>query len=117
MKTLSVTLTAFAAFGVGMARAESPQKRAPQRLEKLARLVLDLDDRNFHTREKATDELMRIGAPALPAVKKALRSESLEVCSRAQRIMRVLTIYGGGGRAVSGLKVRLTENKTLIKPE
>ena len=41
--------------------------------DRLARLIADLDTKNFATREKATRELAEIGGPAEPALREAIR--------------------------------------------
>ncbi len=47
------------------------------------RLVKDLGDFHFDTRQKATERLAAIGLPALPTLQEATRSRDPEVCRRA----------------------------------
>ena|SRR5438552_297934 len=56
----------------------------------VARLIGQLGDDDFDTREDATARLKRIGEPAFDALRKALRSDDLEVRRRAARIIRAL---------------------------
>jgi hypothetical protein len=53
----------------------------------IARMIEDLDADNFPTREKASDDLGRVGIRALSALKKAQRSPSLEVRRRIKRLL------------------------------
>jgi hypothetical protein len=60
----------------------------PKRLE---RLLVDLDGRDFSARQKATEQLETLGAPALAAVRQALAGKpSLEFTRRAERLVDVL---------------------------
>jgi hypothetical protein len=52
------------------------------------RLIVDLDARRFPTRKKAQEDLEKIGAKAIPALKKALdRQASEEIKKRAQELL------------------------------
>jgi hypothetical protein len=66
-------------------RAQPPT--VPNALAKLPKWIADLDSDDFATREKATEELIRLGTAARPALRKALESESLEVRKRAQALL------------------------------
>jgi hypothetical protein len=50
-------------------------------------LIKDLDDDEFDVRERATEELIKLAKPALPAVREALKSSSAEVRGCAERIL------------------------------
>ncbi len=68
----------------------------PDDAPRIARLIEDLDSDTFATRDEASAELLRLGESALPAVKKALeQTHSPEVRSRAERLIREITIWGG----------------------
>src|SRR5262249_3743944 len=55
---------------------------------RIARLIADLDDERFETREKATQELARLGSQAGPALRKVRDNPpSLEVRRRAERLL------------------------------
>jgi RNA polymerase sigma factor (sigma-70 family) len=64
-------------------------KPAPAVDEKrLARLIAQLDDDDFEVREKATAELIKIGAAAEPALRKVLEGKvTVEVRQRAQMVL------------------------------
>jgi WD domain, G-beta repeat len=54
----------------------------------LARLVADLGSDRFPVREKATEDLVRLGAAAAPALRKALETEPpLEIRRRVERLL------------------------------
>jgi len=60
----------------------------PKRLEQL---LVDLDGASFQVRQKASEQLVTLGAPALAAVRKALATKpSLEFTRRAERLVDVL---------------------------
>src|SRR3954471_9442190 len=56
----------------------------------VARLIGQLGDDDFDTREQATARLKRIGEPAFDALHKALSSDDLEVRHRAAKIVAFL---------------------------
>jgi hypothetical protein len=58
--------------------------------EQIARWVRELDDDRFDVREAAHRNLRRAGQRALPALASAAASDSLEVATRAFRILREL---------------------------
>lgn len=57
---------------------------------RISSLIKDLEADNWETREKATDELRKIGEKALPALKEAAESNDPEVAWRAKIIIRSL---------------------------
>jgi hypothetical protein len=83
---------------------------------KIRELVRQLGSEDFGAREKADQELRRIGRPAIPELEKAVAAEDLEVRDRAAQILRA--IRGESTRlegqpeppelpAASGLRVRM----------
>ncbi|MHC5036783.1 MAG: HEAT repeat domain-containing protein, partial [Planctomycetota bacterium] len=59
----------------------------PKSKAQLEKLIADLDDEAYTVREKAHKELESMGVLAASRLKKALTHKSLEVSSRAQRIL------------------------------
>ncbi len=53
-------------------------------------LIEQLGDGRFRIREAATARLIRIGRPALPALRAALKSEDLEVQCRVRKILEAI---------------------------
>lgn len=51
-------------------------------------LIKDLSAENWETRDKATDDLKKVGEEAIPALKEAMRNEDHEVAWRAKLIIR-----------------------------
>lgn len=76
------------AFLPALALAQEAKKDATHL--KIKRYIADLSHPDFQVREKATRELMRIGRPAEPELKKALQSDNPEVKARARRILAAL---------------------------
>ena len=65
--------------------------RLPESLYKdIAKLIELLGNDDWPTREKATEDLMAIGEPAIPALKEALKSRDPEVKMRANLILKKL---------------------------
>jgi HEAT repeat protein len=73
-----------AALGVSVGKTDASDKPVD---EKTAALIKALGSDSFQEREDATKELVKIGGPALEALRKALNSEDLEVRQRTQRII------------------------------
>ncbi len=66
-------------------RLRSVAKVDPARL---ARLLADLDADQFTTRQQATEQLLAIGAPALPELRKLLKSNPpVEVVKRVEALV------------------------------
>ncbi len=53
-------------------------------------LVLALGDDDYEKREKASDRLLEIGAPAIPALREAAKSEDAEVRAKATRALALI---------------------------
>lgn len=78
---------------------DDPKPPDPKELKlRIDRLITELDDPNFKTRQNAQKALIEIGAAVLPAVTKAAKSESPEVRYRAAEVLKALQ------HLVSGLK-------------
>jgi len=62
--------------------------KTPPSDEQIEQLVKQLGDDSFDVREKATKELIEIGAPALPQLRKAIKdNKDLELRNRAKAII------------------------------
>jgi len=59
--------------------------------ERIAALVKQLGDNSAAKREQATDELAKIGLPALPALHEASKSDDAEVVHRARLLRTAIT--------------------------
>ncbi len=69
---------------------ELPLEALPAEVERIGRLIQDLDHHDFEVREKASAELETMG-PAVPALRQALdRSASVELRQRVGRILEKL---------------------------
>jgi len=68
---------------------------------RIAKLVKELGADDWAARENASKELLKIGKPALPALKEAAQSKDAEVAARAKDAIEKL---GGEGSAVEGLR-------------
>lgn len=67
--------------------AWSDQPRTEPSPEEIGRLVNQLGDDNFQTREEASKELVRLGKHALPLIESATESSDPEVRHRAWRVI------------------------------
>lgn len=54
----------------------------------IAKLITELGDADYQTRQKATRKLLSLGAAAVPSLEKAAESKDLEVMTRAIGILR-----------------------------
>lgn len=73
----------------------SKTAQPPDQRDRVKRLVADLDADEFETRDRATDELVKIGGPALDAVRELARTtSSAEAKYRANLILRALKATG-----------------------
>lgn len=85
--------------------------------DRVAELIKDLDSNRFETRRQAHDELLKLGKPGLPGLKKALTTNpSLEVATRLKEIIRKLSIRDDAGAPAGDLQVRLVADKKSVKP-
>jgi hypothetical protein len=66
----------------------------PKARKRIDALVQQLGDDSYSRREEATRELIALGAPAEPALKKATRSSDLEVVRRAGNCLKEIEKYG-----------------------
>ncbi|OHB77728.1 MAG: hypothetical protein A2Z34_03130 [Planctomycetes bacterium RBG_16_59_8] len=68
-------------------------------------LIRDLGDDDWDTREKAVEELVKIGKEALPRAEIASRSDDPEVAARAKRVVEWIKFNSiDGGGVVNGLQ-------------
>jgi hypothetical protein len=56
----------------------------PRRAEKVQALIKQLGDDSFAVREKASEDLIAVGKPALPLLREAAKDKDLEVARRAE---------------------------------
>ncbi len=90
---LAIVMAMMAAAGCGSPGAvpaapsepEAVPAKAPD--EGLTRLIADLGASNWKVREKAAAEIRKIGKPALPVLKKAMKSSDLQVASSAEKLV------------------------------
>jgi RNA polymerase sigma factor (sigma-70 family) len=77
---------------------ESLPKATPVEAERLKRLIADLDDDDFPRREKATEELAKVGDLAEPALRKALEGPtSAEMRQRLKSLLERLRTASDSG--------------------
>lgn len=70
-----------------LVRVRFARRVSPEMAESIDRLIEQLGDEDFETRQKASDALGDIGAPALPALRKAVKSMSEEVKRKAEELL------------------------------
>jgi hypothetical protein len=69
----------------------TPAKEEPKvDVEQIKRLIRDLDADDIKVRDKATDELKKIGKPAMPYLEESAKSESPEVAWRSKIIINAI---------------------------
>jgi 6-phosphogluconolactonase (cycloisomerase 2 family) len=82
---LAAWLAAFAWLATADAQEVAPDRELEARID---RLIVQLDDEKFRTRESAERELLEIGQPALARLEAAAKDSSLERSERAARLLR-----------------------------
>jgi dipeptidyl aminopeptidase/acylaminoacyl peptidase len=102
-----------------------PAKAAPPDADRIAKLIAQLDDDDFNLREKAHDELKKLGKAAEPALRRALEgAPSAEVDFRVKLLLENLSGLSSDSlavvRAVEALEFLATPEahevlKTLAK--
>jgi hypothetical protein len=74
--------------------------------DRVKRLVEQLGDESFAAREKATQELVRLGAAAVPEVRRAAKAGDAEMATRARRCLeRIAAVAGPEGLLSAALAV------------
>jgi uncharacterized protein (TIGR03067 family) len=73
---------------VGVLAADADKEKA----ERIARLIVQLGDDSFDKRAAATKELIAIGEPARPALRKATANVDLEISRRARHVLAALEV-------------------------
>jgi hypothetical protein len=82
------------------------QVRKDADVEKVRALVKRLGDDSFDEREKATKELIALGSPALPELRRAAKDGDAEVAMRARRCLdKIAEVHGPEGLLVSALRL------------
>jgi hypothetical protein len=82
------------------------QVRGEADLAKVKGLVKQLGDDDFEVREKATAELIRLGAVALPELRKAAKDADAEVATRATRCLeKIAAVKGPEGLLSAALRL------------
>ncbi len=108
-----VALGLFAAPGLTRQSPAAPRADAAR----IARLVEALDTAEFAERERAGRELLALEGAAVEPLRKALAlKRGLEFTRRAQALLEALAIHEPGGEVVKGLKLRLSADRTTVKP-
>jgi hypothetical protein len=82
------------------------QVRKEDDLEKVRALIKRLGDDSFEEREKATKELIALGSPALPELRKAAKDGDAEVATRARRCLdKIAEVHGPEGLLVAAMRL------------
>jgi hypothetical protein len=82
------------------------QARREADRDKVKRLIKQLGDDDFEVREKATQELIQLGAAALPELRQATKDADAEVATRARRCLdSIVKVSGPEGLLWSALRL------------
>ncbi len=100
---------------IGFGAAANAPKPADASADRIAALVNDLDSAKYTAREAASSELLKIGEPALPALKDTLaHTSSFEVKKRCTALIQTITTWGGAPQELR-LKSVLDEVRSDIR--
>jgi len=69
---------------------EPDQQKDVEQQEKIAKLIVQLGDDEYESREEASNKLEEIGAPALKQLKDALENPDMEIRDRASTAIEVI---------------------------
>jgi hypothetical protein len=72
------------------ASARADKQPDEQTVARIQSLIKQLGDDSFVVREAATRELIKIGRPAVPALRAALKDRDIEISQRARKILDAL---------------------------
>jgi tetratricopeptide (TPR) repeat protein len=92
-----VVAVAAVAFVVGQApAADDPKpaaaKQSPVSAQHVNKLIRQLGDKDYFVRQRAQDELARLGFDAFDALNAATTDEDLEIASRAKYLLRLMRV-------------------------
>ncbi len=97
MKKILIVLAVFVIVGCGtteeLKNRETKEQNSAFRNQnsEIERLISQLGDKDWQTREKAQKELIKIGKPIIPELSKVLKSSNPEVAMRAKLILKEIT--------------------------
>jgi len=89
------------------------QEKARKLKAGIARLIKQLGDETWDVREAAQKRLLKIGKPAVPALKAAAQSKDLEVATRAKAILKKVLGQGWLGVEIRDPDARDREGRKL----
>jgi hypothetical protein len=69
-----------------------PAPKKPVPVERTDRLVKQLGDKDYYVRQRAQDELARLGFGAFDALSAATTNDDLEIASRAKYLLRLMRV-------------------------
>lgn len=90
---IGLVLFVFVFSWIGFCAAEEPVTAKQKKEQEVRDLIRELGDASYFVREKAQNRLLRIGIDALPALKKATRSEDIEIAKRAEQIIGQFELF------------------------
>ena len=76
----------------GAAPPLSPARQEPVSAQHIKKLVRQLGDKDYFVRQRAQDELARLGFDAFDALNAATTDEDLEIASRAKYLLRLMRV-------------------------
>jgi hypothetical protein len=115
MRTLDFRVILLVAFGLGALAAlpGAAGEKAPD-AAKIAKLVTQLGSLSYEEREQATQELDAIGAPALDALRDAIKGDDLEVRRRSEELIERIEKRVESDRALAPTRLHLTCTDTPV---
>jgi tetratricopeptide (TPR) repeat protein len=89
---LGVVLAAVASAADEATPASPSKPKEPASTQRTSELIKQLGDKDYHVRQRAQDELARLGFDAFDAVSEATTNPDLEIASRAKYLLRLMRI-------------------------
>ena len=77
---------------VAAADATEPPKKEAVSADRVAKLIRQLGDKDYFVRQRAEDELARLGFEAFDALNAATTDDDLEIAARAKYLLRLMRV-------------------------
>jgi tetratricopeptide (TPR) repeat protein len=81
-----------AAAGVEEPKPAAPASKEPASAERIAKLIRQLGDKDYYARQRAQDELARLGLDAMEALEAATTDDDPEIAARARYLLRLMRV-------------------------
>jgi hypothetical protein len=114
MRSRYLLLALLGGLGLGLLASLPSSADETVSADKINRLIEQMGSGSFADREKATKELDAIGVPALEALRKAAKSDDVEVKRRAGELLKKIEKQAESAKLLAAKRVHLVYKETPI---